>query len=97
MVEFRVPPTEPDDFARILDETLAAVNTDYRSKRQGDVAMVAPDVTALPPGTFSRWMRQAGKFGHYQTVPRVSNDRALAEALVAAAGEGARALVMAVD
>src|SRR6185503_16079266 len=37
LVEFRVPPTEPDDFARILDEALATLNTDYRTKRSGSV------------------------------------------------------------
>ena len=60
LVEFRVPPPEPEDFARILDEALAALNTDYRTKRSGAVGMVAPTVTTLPAGTFHRWMREAG-------------------------------------
>ncbi len=86
LVEFRIPPAEEEDFARILDETLARLNTDYRTKRAGDVGMVAPRVTALPPGTFYRWMREAGKLGDQHKVPRVTNDRALADALLAAAG-----------
>jgi hypothetical protein len=77
LVEFRIPPAEPEDFARILDETLAALNTDYRTKRSGSVGMVGPRVTALPPGTFHRWMRMNGRLGGQHKVPRVTNDRAL--------------------
>ena len=86
LVEFRIPPREPDDFARVLDETLIALNTDYRTKRAGSVGMVAPRVTAVPPGTFYRWMRETGKLGDQHKVPRVTNTRAVAEALLATAG-----------
>ncbi len=86
LVEFRVPPTEPDDFARILDEALATLNTDYRTKRSGSVGMVAPVVTTLPVGTFHRWMRSAGRLGDQHKVARVTNDRTIASALLAASG-----------
>jgi len=86
LVEFRIPPREPDDFARVLDETLIALNTDYRTKRAGSVGMVAPRVTTVPPGTFYRWMRETGKLGDQHKVPRVTNTRAVAEALLATAG-----------
>jgi len=85
LIEFRIPPQEPEEFARILDETLIALNADYRTKRAGGVAMVAPTVTALPAGTFHRWMRAGGKLGDQHKVPRVTNDRATAEALLALA------------
>jgi len=86
LVEFRVPPTEPEDFARILDEALGALNTDYRTKRGGSLGMVAPIVTALPPGTFHRWMRKAGRLGDQHKVPRVTNDRGMAAELLDEAG-----------
>jgi hypothetical protein len=88
LVEFRVPPTEPDDFARILDEALATLNTDYRTKRSGSVGMIAPTVTALPAGTFHRWMRTAGRLGDQHKVARVTNDRTIANALLAESGPG---------
>jgi hypothetical protein len=81
LVEFRVPPSEPDDFARILDEALATLNTDYRTKRSGSVGMVAPVVTALPAGAFHRWMRKVGRLGDQHKVARVTNDRTMATAL----------------
>lgn len=86
LVEFRVPPTEPHDFARILDEALAILNSDYRTKRSGSVGMVAPTVTALPTGTFHRWMRKAGRLGDQHKVSRVTNDRAIANALLIESG-----------
>jgi hypothetical protein len=82
LVEFRVPPREPEEFARVLDETLAALNTDYRTKRWRDVGMVPPRVLALPPGTFHGWMRAGGKLGDQHKVPRVTNGRAIADALL---------------
>jgi hypothetical protein len=82
LVEFRNPPTEPDDFARILDETLSALNGEYRNRRGGRVGMAPPRVTVLPSGSFYRWMRECGKLGDCHKVPRVTNDRVLAEALL---------------
>jgi hypothetical protein len=90
LVEFRVEPSEPEDFARILDEALATLNTDYRTKRSGSVGMVAPVVTALRSGTFHRWMRKAGRLGDQHKVARVTNDRTMADELLAESGLGAR-------
>ncbi len=92
LVEFRVAPLEPQDFIRVVDETLATLNTDYRTKRSGSMGMVPPLLTSVPPGTFYRWMRAAGKFGDPRKVPRVTNDRTLAESLLATAGGAAHLL-----
>ncbi len=91
-MEFRLPPREPEDFVRVLDETLIALNTDYRTKRSGPVGMLAPRVTALPPGTFSRWMREKDGLGDQHKVPRVTNDRRMAEGLFAVIQGAARPL-----
>jgi GH3 auxin-responsive promoter len=83
LVEFRIPPRDRKAFVRGLDEALAALNTDYRTKRTDDVGMVAPRLVEMPSGSFHRWMREAGKLGEQHKVPRVLNDRAVAEALLA--------------
>jgi len=93
LVEFRISPREPHDFVRILDETLVTLNTDYRTKRTGAVGMVAPCITMLPAGAFYRWMKALGKLGDQHKVPRVTNDRKVAEALLALAADEARPLV----
>jgi hypothetical protein len=84
LVEFRTPPRDRGAFTRELDQALAALNTDYRIKRTVDVGMLPPRLVELPAGTFHRWMRETGKLGDQHKVPRVLNDRALAEALMAA-------------
>jgi hypothetical protein len=88
LVEFRLPPREPHDFARVVDEALMTVNTDYRTKRSSSIGMLGPRVVALPAGTFYRWMREAGKLGDQHKVPRLTNDRTVAERVL----EVARAL-----
>lgn len=50
--------------------------------------MVAPHLLALPGGTFYRWMRAGGRLGDQHKVPRVTNDRTVAEGLLAAAPTG---------
>ena len=82
LVEFRVPPRDRDAFVRELDEALAALNTDYRTKRTLDVGMVAPQLLELPLGAFHRWMRENGKLGDQHKVPRVMNDRTIAATLL---------------
>jgi len=84
VVEFSVPPRGREAFAQTLDETLMWLNPDYRIKRSGGVGMTAPRVIAVLPGTFYRWMREAGKLGDQHKVPRVTNGRSIADALMAA-------------
>jgi hypothetical protein len=87
LVEFAEPPrglVEP--FTRMLDETLQQLNTDYRIKRAGDIGMLPPRVVPLPVGTFYAWMRNRGKLGNQNKVPRVTNDRAIADGLLRVAG-----------
>ena len=82
LAEFRRAPEDLAAFTRRLDEALMALNTDYGTKRMGGVGMVAPQVIPLAAGTFHGWMRAAGKLGDQHKVPRVTNDRAIAEQLL---------------
>ena len=85
-VEFRARPSSLDGFARAVDETLQTLNTDYRTKRAGDVGMAAPRVTAVAPGTFHRWLAGRDQLGDQHKVPRASNQRDVIEAVLATAG-----------
>ena len=86
LVEFRVPPRAPDEFVRVVDRTLMGLNGDYRTKRRGDVGMHPPRLVTLPAGTFYAWMGSVGRLGDQHKVPRVTNDRTLADRLLALAG-----------
>jgi hypothetical protein len=95
-VEFRRAPADVAEFVGILDDTLMGLNNDYHTKREGAVGMLPPQVTGLPPGTFYRWMRSVGKLGDQHKVPRVSNDRTVAEQLVKIGVRDARVSSLAV-
>jgi GH3 auxin-responsive promoter len=85
LVEFRVRPRDPAAFVARLDAELAARNTDYRTKRRGDVGMRPPRLMQVPPGGFHRWLAAHGRLGDQHKVPRATNTRALADELLAMA------------
>ena len=82
LIEFAEPPRAPTLFVRTLDETLQQINGDYRRKRTAHMGMVTPHVVELPAGTFYRWMRERGTLRDQHKVPRVTDDRAVADALL---------------
>jgi hypothetical protein len=75
IIEFKVPPTNQEEFARILDETLRAINSDYDAKRNHNLALIAPKVHCAEEGTFYNWMKRRGKLGGQNKVPRLANSR----------------------
>src|SRR5690606_152922 len=82
VIEFQ---KEPDDLARFvdtLDSTMRALNSDYDAKRRGDLALLRPVVHSVPIGTFHAWMKNRGKLGGQNKVPRLSNDRSYVEPLL---------------
>ena len=83
LIEFADPPRAPETFVRALDEALQRCNAEYRRMRGGDVSMAAPSVLELPAGTFYRWMRIRGAPGDRREVPRVANDRVVADSILA--------------
>ncbi len=79
IIEFRVMPADLAEFTHILDSTLRQVNSDYDAKRAHDLALVAPKIHSVQPGTFYNWMKSRGKLGGQNKVPRLSNSREYVE------------------
>lgn len=76
VVEFNSPPQSGvEAFAAAIDAELKRINNDYSVKRAGDLGMTPPEVTAVPQGTFYRWMKTRGKLGGQNKVPICANDR----------------------
>lgn len=75
IIEFKVQPSNHEEFTRILDETLRAINSDYDAKRTQNLALIAPKVHCAEEGTFYNWMKRRGKLGGQNKVPRLANSR----------------------
>lgn len=78
-------------FARSLDCALQAGSLDYRERREADVGLNAPEVMAVPPGFFAAWMKQRGRLGGQNKVPRVIANEGLLESLLHAAQDSSLA------
>ena len=61
-------------FAATLDRCLTEVNSDYEAKRAGNATMKQLELITLKKGTFLQWMRQKGKVGGQNKVPRLHKD-----------------------
>lgn len=75
IIEFKIPPNDTQEFTRILDDTLRAINSDYDAKRTKDIALIEPKVHSAGEGTFYNWMKRRGKLGGQNKVPRLANSR----------------------
>ncbi|MBB6609529.1 GH3 auxin-responsive promoter family protein [Pontibacter sp. Tf4] len=82
IIEFEKEPDNLKQFTYLLDETLREVNSDYDAKRQNDIALQEPIVHAAPKGTFMNWLRDKGKLGGQNKVPRLSNSREFLEEML---------------
>jgi len=82
LIEFATPPHDPTTFARDLDTRLTELNVYYDDLITG--AILQPlRLTSLTRGAFQYYMKSLGKLGGQNKVPRLSNDRILAEGLLA--------------
>ena len=69
-------------FGAVLDATLGELNSDYAAKRHRGLALAAPRLHAVPPGTFEAWLARQGKLGGQHKVPRLLNSRDVLEAVL---------------
>lgn len=78
----REPSGGIDAFAGLLDAELQALNSDYAAKRAGNIFLDRLEIVTLPPGSFDRWLAATGKRGGQRKVPRLANDRTVADSIL---------------
>jgi hypothetical protein len=81
LMEFDLPPANMPAFERRLDESLCMLNSYYRDLIEGKILSTLY-VQPLPKGAFQHYMKAQGKLGGQNKVPRLSNDRRLADGLL---------------
>jgi hypothetical protein len=84
LIEWLKEPASVDTFALILDKELQNLNSDYQAKRNGDIFLAPLEIVTMPEGSFDNWLRGvgSGKLGGQRKIPRLSNDRHIADALI---------------
>ena len=83
LIEFAKAPEDVSQFARILDETLQQVNSDYEAKRYKDITLQSLELVVARKGLFHDWLASKGKLGGQHKVPRLSNNRVHIEEMLA--------------
>jgi hypothetical protein len=79
-VEFGKAPIKMEDFAQKVDEALQKKNIYYQDLITGNILRPLV-VRSMQPDSFINFMRSQGKLGGQNKVPRLSNDRKIADAL----------------
>lgn len=80
LVEFERPPLDMQLFAATLDKLMCAKNVYYQDLIAGNI--LSPLVlTVVPKNAFIEYMKSEGKLGGQNKVPRLSNDRKIADAM----------------
>ena len=82
LIEFAQMPDSVENFAKILDDTLKEVNSDYEAKRQKNIALQPLEVIIARKDLFHDWLAQKGKLGGQHKVPRLSNTRVYIEEML---------------
>jgi len=83
LIEFEKEPDDLDYFATLLDNALCSLNSDYEAKRYRNITLRMPVIRKIEPGTFFSWMKEKGKIGGQNKVPRLSNNRQYIEEILA--------------
>ncbi|MBS7787371.1 GH3 auxin-responsive promoter family protein [Flavobacterium sp. CYK-55] len=81
IIEFRENPKNVEEFSRILDLELQAINSDYEAKRYNNMTLNPLVLNLARPNLFYDWLKDRGKLGGQHKIPRLSNTREYVEQL----------------
>ncbi len=79
-IEFEKEPENMEIFRNILDQTLQEQNSYYFDLIEGKILQKLK-ISTIPTNGFQEYMRSIGKLGGQNKLPRLSNDRKIAEKL----------------
>lgn len=79
-IEFETPPENMEEFARKLDREMRKQNTYYDDLISGNILRELV-ITKVPIRGFQDYMKSIGKLGGQNKIPRLSNNREIADKL----------------
>jgi len=80
-IEFDKKPSNIEEFAKKIDATLQQQNSYYFDLIEGKILQPLK-ITVIEKGGFNKYMKSVGKLGGQNKVPRLANDRKIADALM---------------
>lgn len=90
LLEFNRPPRDCKAFIRSLDYSLCEINRHYQIRREAR-AFGPPEIVIVPNGTFNAWLKtRRGEISSQTKVPRMSEQRRIADGVLAHAKEKIR-------
>ena len=90
LIEFSIAPVDPGEFALELDKHLRELNVYYDDLISGAILRTLK-ISVLRKNAFIDFMKSQGKLGGQNKVPRLANDRRIAEELRKFSGNPDRA------
>src|SRR5690606_27121433 len=82
LIEFEKMPESVEEFAEILDKFLQELNSDYEAKRYKNITLNRLKLNIAKKNLFFRWMKERGKLGGQNKVPRLANARVYLDELL---------------
>jgi len=82
IIEFEKQPENVEEFAEVLDNELKLLNSDYEAKRYKNLTLRSPQIIIAPQGTFYLWLKNKGKVGGQNKIPRLANNREYLDSLL---------------
>jgi hypothetical protein len=79
-VEFNRPPKDLEAFAKTIDDSLTKQNSYYKDLRLGKMLREVV-IRSLPENSFNNYMKSIGKLGGQNKIPRLSDNRNIADKL----------------
>lgn len=80
LVAFDQLPNDPKGFSSTIDAHLRKLNAYYDDLIRGSILRPL-ELTVLKPNAFQQYMKSKGKLGGQNKVPRLSNDRSIADVI----------------
>lgn len=81
LIAFENPPENMEEFSTTIDKKLCELNIYYEDLIKGSI-LTTLKVTQLQPDAFQQYMKSIGKLGGQNKVPRLSNDRKIADKII---------------
>jgi hypothetical protein len=81
LIEFEKVPNNINEIALSIDRSMQEQNTYYKDLIEGNILQTLK-ISSLATGSFKEYMKSKGKLGGQNKIPRLSNDRSIANQIL---------------